>query len=211
MSDYVIQQIVNALSAGSLYALMAVGLAMVFGILRLINFAHGDLMMIAAYLAVFCIGAGLPLEAAVPIMIAGTVIVGLLMERIAYRPIRGAPDVAMLLTSFAVGQILQNGTLLTTRLAGEPTLIAFPSPEQLNGVIAFGTITIPKVNVVSFVTGIILAAKYHALATDFPGLNPSAPDATIAPMPVSQLVPRTANGMNPAVASPAATTRISSF
>ena len=94
MTDYVIQQIVNALSAGSLYALMAVGLAMVFGILRLINFAHGDLMMIAAYLAVFCLGAGLPLEAAVPLMVIGTVAVGLLMERIAYRPIRGAPDVA---------------------------------------------------------------------------------------------------------------------
>ena len=61
MTDYAIQQVVNALSAGSLYALMAVGLAMVFGILRLINFAHGDLMMIAAYVAVFCIGAGLPL------------------------------------------------------------------------------------------------------------------------------------------------------
>ena len=58
MTDYVIQQIVNALSAGSLYALMAVGLAMVFGILRLINFAHGDVMMIAAYIAVFALGAG---------------------------------------------------------------------------------------------------------------------------------------------------------
>ena len=86
MIDYAIQQVVNALSAGSLYALMAVGLAMVFGILRLINFAHGDVMMIAAYLAVFCLGAGLPLEAAIPIMVVGTVAVGLLMERIAYRP-----------------------------------------------------------------------------------------------------------------------------
>ena len=66
VTDYVIQQIVNALSAGSLYALMAVGLAMVFGILRLINFAHGDVMMIAAYIAVFCLGAGLPLAAAHP-------------------------------------------------------------------------------------------------------------------------------------------------
>jgi branched-chain amino acid transport system permease protein len=156
MTDYAIQQVVNALSAGSLYALMAVGLAMVFGILRLINFAHGDLMMIAAYLAVFSLGAGLPLEAAVPLMILGTVVVGLLMERVAYRPIRGAPDVAMLLTSFAVGQILQNGTLLVTRLAGKPTLIAFPSPEQLNGVIAIGAIQVPKVNVVSFVVGIVL-------------------------------------------------------
>ena len=156
MTDYVIQQIVNALSAGSLYALMAVGLAMVFGILRLINFAHGDVMMIAAYLAVFCIGAGLPLESALVIMVVGTVIVGLLMERIAYRPLRGGPEVAMLLSSFAVGQILQNGTLLTTRLAGKPTLIAFPSPEQLSGVIMLGSITVSKVNVVSFVAGVVL-------------------------------------------------------
>ena len=156
MTDYVIQQIVNALSAGSLYALMAVGLAMVFGILRLINFAHGDVMMIAAYIAVFALGAGLPLEAALSIMVVGTVIVGLLMERIAYRPLRGGPEVAMLLSSFAVGQILQNGTLLTTRLAGKPTLIAFPAPEQLSGVIMLGSITVAKVNVVSFVAGVVL-------------------------------------------------------
>ena len=165
MTDYAIQQVVNALSAGSLYALMAVGLAMVFGILRLINFAHGDLMMIAAYLAVFCLGAGLPLAAALPIIVVGTVIVGLLMERVAYRPIRGAPDVAMLLTSFAVGQILQNGTLLTTRLAGKPTLIAFPSPDLLNGVVTLGAITIPKVNVASFVAGIVLLGLLSVFVT----------------------------------------------
>jgi len=165
VTDYAIQQVVNALSAGSLYALMAVGLAMVFGILRLINFAHGDLMMIAAYLAVFCLGAGLPLAAALPIIVVGTVIVGLLMERIAYRPIRGAPDVAMLLTSFAVGQILQNGTLLTTRLAGKPTLIAFPSPDLLNGVVTLGAITIPKVNVASFVAGIVLLGLLSVFVT----------------------------------------------
>jgi branched-chain amino acid transport system permease protein len=163
--DYAIQQIVNALSAGSLYALMAVGLAMVFGILRLINFAHGDVMMIAAYLALFSIGAGLSLAATIPIMVVGTIVVGLLMERIAYRPLRGAPDVAMLLSSFAVGQILQNGTLLTTRLAGLPTLIAFPSPEQLSGVITVGSITIPKVNVVSFIAGLVLLGLLSLFVT----------------------------------------------
>ena len=89
-------------------------------------------------------------------MVVGTVIVGLLMERIAYRPLRGGPEVAMLLSSFAVGQILQNGTLLTTRLAGKPTLIAFPAPEQLSGVIMLGSITVAKVNVVSFVAGVVL-------------------------------------------------------
>ena len=156
MGDYFLQQVVNALSAGSLYALMAVGLAMVFGILRLINFAHGDLMMIAAYLAAFSLGAGLPLPLAIPIMVAGTVLVALLMERIAYRPIRGAPDVAMLLTSFAVGQILQNGTLLTTRLADKPQQIAFPSPEGLGGVATIGSITVPQVNIISFVAGTVL-------------------------------------------------------
>jgi branched-chain amino acid transport system permease protein len=156
VTEYAIQQVVNALSAGSLYALMAVGLAMVFGILRLINFAHGDLMMIAAYVAVFCIGAGLSLLVSLPIIVGATVVVGLLMERVAYRPIRGAPDVAVLLSSFAVGQILQNGTLLATRLVDKPQLIAFPSPEALSGVVTLGTITIPKVNVASFVVGLLL-------------------------------------------------------
>ncbi len=165
MGDYFLQQVVNALSAGSLYALMAVGLAMVFGILRLINFAHGDLMMIAAYLAAFSLGAGLPLEMAIPIMVVGTVLVALLMERIAYRPIRGAPDVATLLTSFAVGQILQNGTLLVTRLADKPQQIAFPSPAGLGGVIALGSITVPRVNVISFVAGIVLLGLLTVFVT----------------------------------------------
>ena len=165
MGDYFLQQVVNALSAGSLYALMAVGLAMVFGILRLINFAHGDLMMIAAYIAAFSLGAGLPLAVAIPIMVAGTVLVALAMERVAYRPIRGAPDVAMLLTSFAVGQILQNGTLLTTRLADKPQQIAFPSPPGLGGVATIGSITVPQVNIVSFVAGTVLLGLLTVFVT----------------------------------------------
>jgi branched-chain amino acid transport system permease protein len=171
VTNYAIQQVINALSAGSLYALMAVGLAMVFGILRLINFAHGDLMMIAAYLAVFSLGANLSLPVAILIMVAGTVAVGLLMERIAYRPVRGAPDVAVLLTSFAVGQVLQNGTLLATRLANKPTLIAFPSPEALSGVLSkrdfafLGDLTISRVNVVGFVAGIVLLGLLTVFVT----------------------------------------------
>ncbi len=152
---YSLQQFVNALSIGSLYALMAVGLAMVFGILRLINFAHGDLMMVAAYFAAFALFAKLPLAVALLVMLAGTVLVGLLMERIAYRPIRGAPDVATLLTSFAVGQILQNGALLLTRLLGRPIQIAFPAPKVLSGVITLGQITIPRLNLVSLLVGVV--------------------------------------------------------
>jgi branched-chain amino acid transport system permease protein len=181
VTEYALQQVVNALSAGSLYALMAVGLALIFGILRLINFAHGDIMMVAAYLAAFAFSAGLPLPAAIVTMLVGTIAVGLLMERVAYRPIRGGPEVAMLLTSFAVGQILQNGTLLVSRLAGEPVQIAFPAPSFVDGVVALGTLTIPKVNVVSFFTGAILLTlltlfvtrtrlglSMHAAAEDLP-------------------------------------------
>jgi branched-chain amino acid transport system permease protein len=153
---YLIQQGVNALSIGSLYALMAVGLAMVFSILRLINFAHGDLMMVAAYIAAFSLLARLPFEIAVLLMLSGTVLLAIVLERVAYRPIRGAPDVTALLTSFAVGQILQNGTLLSTRLLGRPIQIAFPAPVVLSGVLNFGPITVPRLNIVSLIAGVVL-------------------------------------------------------
>ncbi len=165
MAAYALQQIVNALSAGSLYALMAVGLALIFSILRLINFAHGDIMMVAGYLAAFALFAGLPLPAAIVTMLIGTIVVGLLMERIAYRPIRGAPDVAMLLTSFAVGQILQNGTLLVSRLAGQPVQIAFPAPDLLDGVVSLGALTVSRVNLASFAIGAILVGLLTVFVT----------------------------------------------
>ncbi|MCA9905558.1 MAG: branched-chain amino acid ABC transporter permease [Anaerolineae bacterium] len=153
---YALQQLINALSIGSLYALMAAGLAMVFGILGLINFAHGDMMMIAAYIAAFALIAGIPLPIALVLMVVGTIIVALLMERIAYRPLRTAPAVATLLTSFAVGQILQNGALLTSRFAQQPLQIAFPPIDFLRGVVLAGALTIPKVNLVSLGLGLVL-------------------------------------------------------
>lgn len=154
MNEYLLQQGINALSAGSLYALMAVGLALIFGILRLINFAHGDVMMVAAYIAVFSLASGMPLPVAIITMIGGTIIVGLFIERVAYRPLRGAPEVALLLTSFAVGQILQNAVLLITRFSGKPVQIAFPAPEILSGVVHIGSLTISKVNLGSFIVGV---------------------------------------------------------
>jgi branched-chain amino acid transport system permease protein len=129
---------------------------MVFGILRLINFAHGDMMMVAAYIAAFALIAKIPLPIALAMMVIGTILVAVLMERIAYRPIRTAPPVAALLTSFAVGQILQNSALLVSRVAKQPVQIAFPSIDFLRGVVTIGALTIPKVNIVSLVLGIIL-------------------------------------------------------
>ena len=162
---YALQQLINALSIGSLYALVAVGLAMVFGILRLINFAHGDLMMIAAYIAAFALIAQIPLPIALLMMVGGTILVGVVMERVAYRPIRTAPAVAALLTSFAVGQILQNSMLLLSRFAGQPVQIAFPTIDALRGVVAIGDLTIPRLNIVSLVVGLVLLFLLNLFVT----------------------------------------------
>ncbi len=150
---YAIQQLVNALSLGSLYALMAVGLAMVFSILRLINFAHGDIMMVAAYFAAFGLLNNLPLPLTLIVMIAGTVLVGLIIERVGYRPVRGAAEVTALLTSFAVGQILQSSTLILTRLAGWRSPLPLPAIPALSGVVNIGPITVPRLNIVALLAG----------------------------------------------------------
>ena len=113
-------------------------------------------MMVAAYIGVFSLASGMPLPVAIVTMILGTIVVGLLIERIAYRPLRGAPEVALLLTSFAVGQILQNSVLLLTRLVGRPIQIAFPAPDVLSGVVNVGSLTISKVNLGSFLVGVVV-------------------------------------------------------
>jgi branched-chain amino acid transport system permease protein len=162
---YAVQQGVNALSLGSLYALMAVGLAMVFGILRLINFAHGDIMMVAAYFAAFGLINHWPLPVTLLVMIAGTVLVGLIIERVGYRPVRGAPEVTALLTSFAVGQILQSSTLILTRLGGLRSPLPLPAVGVLSGVVEVGRITVPKLNVVALVAGIVLLTSLTYFVT----------------------------------------------
>src|SRR6185295_11662872 len=113
----------------------------------------------------FTLFGGLSLPVAVFATVVGTVLVGLLVERVAYRPIRGAPDVAALLTSFAVGQILQNGILLWTRLIGRPIQIAFPAPALLSGVLTFGPITVPRLNIVSLVAGVVLLVLLSLFVT----------------------------------------------
>src|SRR5687767_11751224 len=105
--DILIQQILNALSLGGTYALLALGLAVVFSVLGLINFAHGELMTIAGYTLFFAISAGLPLWLAVPAALAAAALAAVLMERVAFRPLRGANGTTLLLTSFAVSGILQ--------------------------------------------------------------------------------------------------------
>ncbi|SNT76746.1 branched-chain amino acid ABC transporter permease [Paracoccus seriniphilus] len=105
--DLFLQQSANALALGGTYALLALGLAVVFSIMGLINFAHGELMTIAGYALMYCGLAGLPFVLSVPVAIAASMVAAVLMERIAFRPVRNGSGATMLITSFAVAMILQ--------------------------------------------------------------------------------------------------------
>lgn len=105
-TDLVVQHIVDALSLGSLYALFALGIALIFGIMQLINFAHGELIMIGGYAVVLLAGAAGPVLILAPILIV--VLAALAMERLAFRPVRNADPSTLLVTSFAVSFLVQN-------------------------------------------------------------------------------------------------------
>ena len=104
--------IVNWLSLGSLYALMALGLVIVYGILRLVNFAYGELIMVAGYTLYLLGGGPLPWLVMAAVAVAAAVVTSYLTERVAFRPVREKSLTAMLITSFAVSTLLQNAALL---------------------------------------------------------------------------------------------------
>jgi branched-chain amino acid transport system permease protein len=155
------QQLINAISIGSLYALMAIGLAMVFSILRLINFAHGDLIMVGSYVCLLLLLVGLPFWAAAAAGVGASTIAGLLMERVAYRPIRGAHEVAMLLTSFSVTIFLENLAIIIFR----PTSRAFPAPELLRGIIELGRLRVASLDLVAIAAAAVLLAALTLFVT----------------------------------------------
>ncbi len=116
--DIFVQQIINGLVLGSIYALVALGYTMVYGIMGLINFAHGEVVMIGAMVALFVIKAlpGLPAFVTIPLALAAAagvcMAVGFTIERVAYRPLRRAPKLAPLITAIGVSIILQNLAML---------------------------------------------------------------------------------------------------
>ncbi|MCC7221748.1 MAG: branched-chain amino acid ABC transporter permease, partial [Candidatus Contendobacter sp.] len=109
---YWLQQILNALQLGSIYALIALGYTMVYGILTMINFAHGDVFMVGAF---FCFLAatylGLPFAPTLLLTMIGAALVGVLLERLAYKPLRNAPRVSAIITALGLGLFLENFTL----------------------------------------------------------------------------------------------------
>ena len=105
--------VISGVSVGGQYALIAIGYTMVYGILRLINFAHGDVFMVAGLLMVY-LAASFPLYIAVPAVIILTVLLGFTIERVAYRPLRSAPRMSVMISAIGVSYLLQNLALYIT-------------------------------------------------------------------------------------------------
>ncbi len=145
--QYLAQQTINALSLGSIYALVAIGLAMVFGILRLINFAHGDMMMVACYAAFFLVATGIGIIPLAVLTIFAAAALGVLTERVAYRPVRGAPDVVMLLTSLAVSIFVENVFILV--ISPVPRSFRAVTPAVFDTVHVWAGVSISNINLLT--------------------------------------------------------------
>ena len=104
----ILSQFINGLQLGSIYALVALGYSMVYGIIMLLNFAHGDVIMIGGYIALLTIAAGLHPALAVVLTIIGCVALSVVIEKVAYRPLRSAPRISLLITAIGVSLLLQN-------------------------------------------------------------------------------------------------------
>ena len=143
--------ILAGISVGGQYALIAIGYTMVYGILRLINFAHGDIFMMAGFFMVY-ISASMPMAVAIPVVLIMTVALGLLIERAAYKPLRSAPRMSVMISAIGVSYLLQN---LATYITGG---LARPYPEIpfLKGTFMLGALKIKIITVVTPLLTILL-------------------------------------------------------
>ena len=142
----------NGISVGGQYALIAIGYTMVYGILRLINFAHGDVFMVAGLVMVYSTTA-LPFYVALPLVIIATVVLGVLIEQGAYRPLRTAPRMSVMISAIGVSYLIQNLAFYLT--GGVPQPVTNPIPFISNNVQIFGAST-KMVTIVTPILTIIL-------------------------------------------------------
>lgn len=151
--DILFQQLINALSLGGIYAMLALGLAIVFSIVRLINFAHGEIMTFGGYGIFLAMSFGMPPGAALIVGLGAAVFMAMAMERTAFRAMRGVDVVALLITSFAVSEILK--VLFQNGISARPVPISFPA--SWSGTYQIGQTTfgiIPTVSIIVTLTAL---------------------------------------------------------
>ena len=156
--QYGISILLSGISLGGQYALIAIGYTMVYGILRLINFAHGDVFMVAGLMMVY-LSASLPLAAAIPLMIILTVLLGFIIERAAYKPLRTAPRMSVMISAIGVSYLLQN--LATYVTGGLPQM--YPALPGLSNQLTIAGVSTKYVTVVTPVLVVLLVAALTQL------------------------------------------------
>ena len=144
--------LLNGISVGGQYALIAIGYTLVYGILRLINFAHGDVFMVAGLVMVYSTTA-LPFYIALPLVLIATVILGFTIERVAYKPLRSAPRMSVMISAIGVSYLIQNLAFYIT--GGVPQPVTNPIPWIAEHVTIFGEST-KRVTLVTPVLTIVL-------------------------------------------------------
>lgn len=153
---FAVQFLIDVLSLGGAYALMALGLVIVYGILKLVNFAYGELIMVAGYAMFLMGGSGLPWLVMAGVAVIMAVIAGIATDYVAFRPVRAKSVTAVLITSFAFSTLLQNAALLFISPRPRPV----PLPDIFSQTVTiFGAIT-PVRNLITIVAAIVLLALF---------------------------------------------------
>lgn len=155
---YYIQQLLTGISVGGLYALIAIGYTMVYGILRLINFAHGDIFMAAGFFMVYA-SASLPLYLSIPLVLILTVILGVSIERIAYKPLRQAPRMSIMISAIGVSYLLQNFATYYTGGLPRP----YPKIPIISDTLVIGDVTTSWITILTPILTLLLVVGLVAL------------------------------------------------
>ena len=143
--------LIGGLGLGSVYAIIALGYSMVYGIAKMLNFAHGDVIMVGAFVAYFAISKyNLPLLVGVVVAVVVCTILGVVIERLAYKPLRQASSLSVLITAIGVSYFLQNSAML---LWGTDTKIF---PNVLRGSLNLGGLSIPFLTLITILTCIVI-------------------------------------------------------
>ena len=154
-AELFIQQLINAISLGSLYALLAVGLAIVYGVLKVLNFAHGDLVAVTGYIMwLLWMKGEIPFPVAIVAGIVGATGVSILTELVAFRPLRKATYAVMLISSFAISIIIQN----LIRLLIDPRPQGMRIPPVFDKVISIGSFRIGSLAIITLVISLTAMA-----------------------------------------------------
>ena len=146
--------LISGISLGSIYAIIALGYTMVYGIAKMLNFAHGDIIMVGGYVCFCAVNyLGLPTGVGVLLSIVACTVLGIVIERLAYKPLRNAPSLDVLITAIGVSYFLQNAALL---IWGSDTK-SFPSVVNLPSVSLFdGQLVVSAITVVTVIAGVVV-------------------------------------------------------